>query len=128
MARYTETFTVAKSLDPVSTACRLAIQYGKWKLMDDQGWAFMGQEQADLLSRFFRHPIKFAIFLRTPEGEDGPIDVEMHGAVFGFGPFPRANIRKRLALLHRQIDYWLANQDVPENAPEDASENEKNRS
>ena len=56
--------------------------------MDDQGWAFMGQEQADLLSRLFRHPIKFAIFLRTPEGEDGPIDVELHGSIFGFGPLP----------------------------------------
>jgi hypothetical protein len=112
MARYTETFTVAKPLDAVGAACRLAVQYGQWKLMDDQGWALMGQEQADLLSRFFRYPIKFAIFLRTPEGEDGPIDVEMHGAIFGLGPFPRANAKKRIALLRRQIEYWLEQEDA----------------
>ena len=121
MARYTETFTVAKPLDPVSTACRRAIQYGRWKLMDDQGWAFMGQEQSDLLSRFFRHPIKFAVFLRTPEGEDGPIGVELHGAIFGFGPWPRANIRKRLGLLRRQIEYWLAEADA-EDAGQDGAD------
>lgn len=120
MARYTETFTVAKPLDPVASACRLAIQNGQWRLMDDRGWAFMGNERADLLSRFFRYPIKFAVFLRTPEGEDGPIDVELHGAIFGFGPLPKNNLRKRIGLLRRQVEYWLQAQDAESPDEEDA--------
>ena len=108
MARYNETFTVAKPLDAVSGACRQAIMHGDWKLIDDRGWAFMGNERADMLSRLFRYPIKFAIFLRTPEGEDGPVNVELKGAIFGFGPYPKRNLIKRLGLLRQQIEYFLA--------------------
>lgn len=108
MARYTETVPVERPLEDVANACRRAFQLGRWKLINDHGWAFLVQEGMDLLAHFFRYRTQFAIFLRTPDGEGGPVSMEMTGKIFGFGPIPKRNLRKRMALLQGQIAHCLA--------------------
>lgn len=115
MARMSDTLTLNSTKTRVCTACRMTLETKAWKLINDQGWAFMAKERVDMLGRMFRYPVEMAIFVYDDNEKDddeedeetnganrntknGPseIRVEITAATFGFGPLPKRSMRTKI--------------------------------
>jgi hypothetical protein len=103
MARYGESFPISTPAARLSNACRLALPEHGWKIMHDNGWAFLIKERLDLVGMLMTYPVKFAIFLREDE-DTGRTNVELKGATFGFGPLPKGKLRKKSIELRALIE------------------------
>lgn len=104
MARYGETFPVSTSVARLSNACRMALPGQGWKIMADNGWAFLIKERLDLVGMMLTYPVKFAIFLREDEDDPKKTNIELKGATFGFGPLPKGKLRKKTMELRALLE------------------------
>ena len=104
MARHGETFAVSTSVPRLANACRAALPSHGWKLMHDNGWAFLIKERLDLVGMMLSYPVKFAIFLREDRDDPKKTNVELKGATFGFGPIPNGKLRKKTMELRALIE------------------------
>jgi hypothetical protein len=103
MARHGETFSVPTSVARLANTCRMALPGQGWKIMHDNGWAFLIKERLDLVGMLMTYPVKFAIFLREDEDTKNT-NVELKGATFGFGPLPKGKLRKKALELRALIE------------------------
>lgn len=104
MARHTETFPVTVSVARLANACRMALPSHGWKVMHDNGWAFLLKERLDLVGMLMTYPVKYAIFLREDDDDPKTTNVELKGATFGFGPLPKGKLRKKALELRALIE------------------------
>ncbi|MEQ8698850.1 MAG: hypothetical protein RLT05_20125 [Bauldia litoralis] len=104
MARHGETFAVSTSVPRLANACRMMLPSHGWKLMHDNGWAFLIKERLDLVGMMMSYPVKFAIFLREDGDDPSTTNVELKGATFGFGPIPKGKLRKKSLELRALIE------------------------
>ncbi len=102
MSRASLIFTLPLSPAAVGELVSRALVAGRWKVLDDGGINFLAREEIDILSRFFRHPGKIAVFLREESGDE--TRVELHGSIFGIGPLQKSRIRKILAAFRGAIE------------------------
>ncbi len=102
MSRASLKFTLPLSATAIGEAVSRALVAGRWKVLDDGGTHFLAREEIDLLSRFFRHPSKIAVFLRE-QSHDETL-VELHGSIFGLGPLQKSRIRKTLAAFRGALE------------------------
>jgi hypothetical protein len=84
-----------------------------WKIMHDNGWAFLLKERLDLVGYMLTYPVKFAIVLREDDEDPKKTNVELKGATFGFGPIPKGKLRKKGTELRALIE-GMAKQRVAE--------------
>ena len=104
MARHGEFFPVSTSVARLANACRMALPASGWKIMHDNGWAFLVKERLDLVGMMLTYPTKFAIFLREDDDDPKKTNVEIKGATFGFGPLPKGKLRKKTMELRAMIE------------------------
>ncbi len=114
MSRASLIFTLPLSPPAVGKLVSRALAAGRWKVLDDGGTHFLAREQIDLLSRFFRHPSKIAVFLHEQSEDETRVElrdqsgeetrVELHGSIFGIGPLQKSRVRKTLAAFRGAIE------------------------
>lgn len=82
-----------------------------WSITGVQNNTFFIRERIGILDMFFRNACRFAIVVQRID--DGKSTVLVWGTTFGFGPLPKARIRRSLAVLKSQLLVEIAKPSEP---------------
>ena len=102
MARRSDEFHLALTIEAAAELILLAATENRWKVMDAGADHFLLREPFDLFSRMLYRPCKIGVFLRHESRRR--TRVEMVAGVMGFGPLPQIRMRKILRRLRGQIE------------------------